>query len=264
MMAANPIQDLPRKRTRGMERLLDVLDYVGNTQRPVSPSEIATQLSAPRSTIYEIVELLLHREYLERDSKSGNLTVGRKAYLIGTTFGRHVTVEQIVRPVLANLSERTGEISELCVIKDWQQLVMFAVEGKREFYFMPKEGALFPLPRSAAGRFLITTLDPKSIRRNIPAEQYQMADGSRLTLRQMLDQSQHAVERGYATIKGAVDPYISCIAAPVYDSNQRCIASVSLVMPLGEVEKREKDLAAAVQDAAETIAQDLSRAGLKL
>jgi DNA-binding IclR family transcriptional regulator len=263
-MATKLIGALPHKRTRGMDRLLDVLDYVGNGQHPASASEIAAQLCAPRSTIYEIVDLLLHREYLERDPKSGDLVVGRKAYLIGTAFRRKVTVDQIVRPVLANLSETTGEISELCVIKDWQQLVLFAMEGKREFYFMPKEGALFPLPRSAAGRFLITTLDPESIRHNIPVEQYRMADGSRLTLRQMLAQSQHAVERGYATIKGAVDPYISCIAAPVYDHNQKCIASVSLVMPLGEVERREKGLAAAVQAAAAIIAQDLARAGLEL
>jgi DNA-binding IclR family transcriptional regulator len=266
--ARGPVDDAgPKKihgdpgRARGVDRLLDILNYFANVREPVSALEIANKLTAPKSSVYEILDMLMSRGYVERIS-SGKFVVGRSAYALGSAFGRQTGLCRIVQPALRRLSNLTGEISEFCVFHQWQQLVVFAESGRRNSYFHSQQGILYPMPMCASGRFLLQSFGPEDIIRNIPPQHYKMANGAVLSPSGFLQASKRAIARGYEVVNGAIDPNISCVAVPVYNAQRKCIAATALVVPLQEFAAREQELVTHLRQATTPLAEAIELAGL--
>ncbi|NEH53884.1 helix-turn-helix domain-containing protein, partial [Rhizobium leguminosarum] len=47
------------KRARGLDRAFEILDFLRQKRQALKPNEIAAQIGAPRSSVYELVNLLL-------------------------------------------------------------------------------------------------------------------------------------------------------------------------------------------------------------
>ncbi len=77
------------KRSRGLERAFEILDYLRVSRAPANPNEIAARIKAPRSTVYELVNLLLSNGVLEYCDDEGRVYLGRKLYFLGVAYEDH-------------------------------------------------------------------------------------------------------------------------------------------------------------------------------
>lgn len=60
------------------------------------------------------------------------------------------------------------------------------------------------------------------------------------------------------------DPHLSCIAVPLLDQEGHCVAAVSLVMPLTELDTRQTGLSALLLQTAEFLTSQLKVVPFKL
>ena len=51
--------DIMARRSRGLDRAFEILDFFRTRRKPMRPNEIAAHIGAPRSSVYELVNLLL-------------------------------------------------------------------------------------------------------------------------------------------------------------------------------------------------------------
>jgi len=246
-------------RAKGTERLLDILEHVGNVGRVGSAGEIAAAIGAPRSSVYTIADILAARGYLER-SDDGSITLGTKIAVLGLAFERHSLVAQTARSIVRALADSTGEIAELNILDNWKQLVLIAENGPRQFYLRSIEGSRHPVPRTASGRLLVDPFDENDISRNIPPGDYSLGNGKTLSFKKFMQEAKDAKAAGYFCTQGLIDPNIACVSAPVVNSKGRCVAAVSLVLPLVDFPNRRDDLVAQVQDAARHLSAKIGSA----
>src|SRR5690606_32495423 len=106
------------------------------------------------------------------------------------------------------------------------------------------EGARFPLPHTASARFLLADHPQEEILRNIPPEHYQLPGGEWLTPEGFLADIEASRGKAIYITRGWVDLRLSCIATPLFGQSGACVAALSLVMPLSEIDERQDELCA--------------------
>ena len=80
-------------RSRGLDRAVEIFQLLHAVRKPIPIGEIARRLKAPRSTIYEIVNLFLAADILEYAGDGSEVFFGRAIYLYAHDyFATHAMV----------------------------------------------------------------------------------------------------------------------------------------------------------------------------
>ncbi|MGF9694240.1 IclR family transcriptional regulator [Rhizobium sp. 0TCS1.26] len=243
-------------RARGTDRLLDVLDLIAAQQQPVTRNAIAAKLGAPRSTVYSIIDALMARGFLDQMEPEGLIVPGRLCGLLGQVYERSAPLARRAREVVTELALATGEVSELDVLQDWTQLILISRSGRGHGYRSAVEGSRFPLPATAAARFLLEGYSIAELERSIPAADFTTPTGMVLSPELLHQEIGEARRQGYWITRAIVDPYVACVTAPVRNREGRCIGVICLVVALQEIDKREAEYIAATTQAAASLSSD--------
>ena len=118
---------------RGLDRAFEILDFLRDSRQPARPNEIAIGIDAPKSTAYELVNLLLKAGVLEYADKEGRVFLGRKLYFLGLAYQAQFDLTRECEAYLDRLAEATRETSQLCMLDGDKYTVAMMREGVRPF-----------------------------------------------------------------------------------------------------------------------------------
>lgn len=242
-----------RSRTSGIDRALQILDYLQRYERPATAYEIARDIGAPLSTIYVIVDDLVEKEMLDRQD-GGLLWLGPRLYHYGLTYARSLDLLTVATQVMHELAESSRETIQVCG-RDGDHMVVLAMEeGKDHFQVTSRVGTRSPLNWTASGRLLVGHL-PDDERRALFARSARPSPTGRAeTDEEALSQSAaSALAAGLSIQAGESDFSVACIAAPVCDSHGACRATISIVVPDAKLKQKDPDLVALVKESARRI-----------
>ena len=130
--------------------LLNVVEY----RQPVTFLELTDAVDFPKTTTHRLVAALEAHGFLHRDEGGALVT--------GSRFAT-ATLAQVARPILAQLSQETGETSLLFVRRGGQRLAIVSIESREELRTGVPVGTLLPMQKGSAGRVLAG--DSEALRR---------------------------------------------------------------------------------------------------
>jgi DNA-binding IclR family transcriptional regulator len=240
--------DAGKGRARGLERAFEILEYLRHSRRPLNPNEIAAGMGGPRSSIYELVNLMLAHGILERDG-GGEVFIGRKLYFLGNAYAERFDLGHEAEKLLDKLASETRETSQLCMLDGNKYTVAQMVEGARPFRISSDVGEPVPIPWTASGRLLVMHMSDAEILDFIPQGDFVQPNGALLEPKVFLKQVAGARRDGYFTQRSATDTFTHCFAAPVM-RDATCIATLCLVAPKDDAAKNHKAYVKALVDAA--------------
>jgi DNA-binding IclR family transcriptional regulator len=107
-------------------------------------------------------------------------------------------------------------------------------EGMRTFRISSDVGEAVPIPWTASGRLLLSHLSDEEILAFIPEDDFKLPDGTWLDPAVFLAEVHGARRDGYFTFDSIADTYTHCFAAPVYQPDGVCVATLCLVAPKGD------------------------------
>ncbi|MGJ4859449.1 IclR family transcriptional regulator [Labrys sp. KB_33_2] len=242
-----------RSRTSGIDRALQILDYLQKVERPATAYEIARDIGAPLSTIYVIVDDLVEKEMLDRQD-GGLLWLGPRLYHYGLTYARTLDLLNVAEQEMHELAHSSGETIQICG-RDGDHMVVLAMEeGKDHFQVTSRVGTRSPLNWTASGRILVGHL-PEAERREIFARSAIASPTGRAETDQnvLAKIAAEALEQGLSIQAGDSDFAVACIAAPIRDNQGACRATISIVVPDRKLEQKDPDLIALVKASARRI-----------
>lgn len=223
------------QRAKGTDRILDILDFFERSDGPATRNAIASAISCPRSTLYTLVDMLIDRGWLTQTS-DGQISPGNKFARLGFAYSRHAKFEQIAREILGNLARDTGEVIELNIIDNWKQLIVLSATLKEHSYLRTVEGAMVPVPATAAARVLLVDIPAAIIAKHVPASDFTLNSGSRISLDELMAEIEQARIDGYFVGYKLIDDFVSTIAVPIFNRRNERIGAVSIVMPTSHLE----------------------------
>jgi DNA-binding IclR family transcriptional regulator len=228
---ADGAQDIVSRRTRGLDRAFEILEFLRVKRQPMRPNEIAVEIGAPRSSVYELINLLLRHGMLDYQGGDGRVFLGRKLYFLGTAYADQFDLMRESEDMLVRLAEETRETAQMCLLEGNKYTVAMMREGSRAFRISSNIGELVSIPWTASGRLLVSHLSDAEILDFIPADDFQLPNGKRLDPASFIAEVRQAAIDGYFTFNSAVETFTHCFAVPVHQSNGQCVATLCLVTP---------------------------------
>lgn len=246
-----------RKRARGIDRAFDILDHLRAVKTPQRPVDIAQALGAPKSTIYDLVGTLLGQGMLEETDAGGTVFLGRRLYFLGLAYSEYFDLSHKVESLMHEITERTSETTQFCMIDGDKYTVAVQVEGNRPFRISGDIGDRTPIPWTASGRLLLGDMSDEEIIDLIPPEDFDLPSGERVDVAGYLAEIREAREAGFFSFDSIVDSFTHCLAAPVCDATGKCVATICIVAPKDDAAKHYDSYRAMLIEAGHTLSKSI-------
>lgn len=252
-------QSVPRRTLLSLNTSLDVLEMLGASKLPMSLAEIARGLGKSKAAVHTVLANLESRGYVDRTFGGSAFVLGIQLWMLGLVAGEQIDLRRLSKPVLADLTAKTGESS---------QVAIYHPPGEVQYL----ERALSPNPVQvivglgerapaycvAIGRALLAFQEHNEIDRAL-AGKLERHSKKTITDRKLIKRQLELVrERGYAINAGEYRGEIVGVAAPIRDHKGKVVAALSVYGPEYRFSpERAESFARAVIDAAKVISAKL-------
>ncbi len=218
-------------RARSIDRAVEIFQLLHTVRKPISIGQIAKRLKAPRSTVYEVVNLFLAAEILEYSGPGSEVYFGRAVHLYAHDYFATHALPREGQEEVRRLAALTGETCQLCMPIGNKYAVVAMQNSTRLFSIGSDIGVLVPIPWTASGRLFVAHMTLDELTAFVPSEDFQTQDGKIIDPARFLSEAKSASERGICVISGLVEEYVTCLAAPVVaEPGGQCVATICFVV----------------------------------
>jgi DNA-binding IclR family transcriptional regulator len=159
------------------------------------------------------------------------------------------------------LAQRTGETVNIAVLSDGAALYMDQAAGSSALQPHNWVGQRIPLHATSNGKVLLSGLEPAEVEVQVPRLPSYTAN-TITTLDALRRELQEVCERGYALAIDELEVGLTAVAAPIRNSHNEVLASMSVSGPTFRIDARRlPSLAEAVIDAAGEVSRRLGWRG---
>ncbi|MEO5321761.1 IclR family transcriptional regulator [Mesorhizobium sp. CC13] len=249
--------DMTSRRARGLDRAFEILNFLRLKRTPLRPNEIASGIGAPRSSVYELVNLLMRQGILEYRGDDGRVFLGRKLYFLGMAYAEQFDLMRECDKLLTHIAEETRETAQMCLLEGNKYTVAQMKEGSRPFRISSNVGDPVAIPWTASGRLLVSHMSDQEILDFIPKEDFRLPNGQWIDPAAFIAEVREAARVGYYTFNSAVENFTHCFAVPVYQADRVCVATLCLVAPREDGLKNHASYLKTLLDAAADLSSRL-------
>jgi DNA-binding IclR family transcriptional regulator len=226
--------------TGSFEKILQVLDILEDSSAGLMFDEIHARLDAPRSTLYRYLKALTDAGLIASLPNTGYSLGPRIAEL---DYKMRTTDPLIVasRPVMTELAQSTQTVALLCRLYRNNVLCIHQESHPDAMRSNYERGRSRPLLRGAASRVILAYMAPRTIARLYEEQPDAFRDADLgAALAEVRAGLKKIRQRGWESVEGQVTPGATGIAAPILDSGDAVIGSLSIT--LSRVRMEEADV----------------------
>lgn len=225
-----------------LSRALQVLSFIAHAEDPVSIPEVVKAVRFPKPTVHRICATLERMGLLARDLEPRRLTVGPTFTGLALSALRATTAMAPCRSVLRNVVDEVQETCTLTVLEFDELVFLDRVESASPLRLQLFAGSRVPLHCTSAGKLFLAMLPAARRSRLIRARPLKRYTDATITDPERLQEELEQIRReqlGHDSgefIEGLV-----ALAAPVFDSNGRMIAAISVNGPAARLRLDRKE-----------------------
>lgn len=211
---------------RSLARGLLVLSKLAEYPDGVSVTEIAEEFDVDKSSASRMLQTLANYGFSEKDRVTQRYVLGPQIVRLSRLALTRMPLRETAKPYLNQLVKQTGECAHLAILAQGKALYIDQEDSPNALSVTSDVGTLSPLHCTALGKVLLTycnapigdNLDTYTVR----------------TITDPID-LQHHVEtiynQGYAVDDEEHHPGVRCVAVPVFDFRDRCVAAIGVSGP---------------------------------
>ena len=143
-------------------RTLLILEVLGQSDRPLSPTEINHEIGLPKQTIHRLCTKLEQEGFLARETDGKKLRPTRRARLMASGI-LHSSRDHIARhQVMQRVAEDVGETVNFVVPDSGGMIYIDRIETDWPFRVQLPVGTHVPFHCTASGKTFLASLSPKA------------------------------------------------------------------------------------------------------
>jgi len=240
------------KYVQTLERSLDILEVLAQSEEPLGVTEIGNRISLHKSTVHRILQTLCYRGYVEKEKNNDRYHLGIKIIELGTRFLNDLEIRNVAAPFLARLAKSFDEVVHLVLPDDGEVVYIDKRESSQVVSMRSKVGRRAPMHCTAVGKAILSTLPEDEVRQILKAKGMPRFTPNTITDPEELLKQLREIRKTKISIEEEENEIgIVCIGTPLFDYSGRAIAAISVSAPASRI--REKGIA--------RIGEELRRAG---
>lgn len=231
-----------RKTIGSVIKAVEIINYIAESDQEMGATEISEGLGYGVSATYHLLNTLKESNFITQNERSKKYQLSLKLWQLGMKAFSQNNLGTALRQFLTKLKKETGETSNLTVL-DRKSIVYIAQEESDKLIKMfTKTGATAPLHCTASGKIFLAYMD--DVKREEILKDYIMTRFTKNTIttkKQLLLELREIKNKGYGFDIEERDEDVSCIAAPIFDTNGEVLACISISGPHTRFTKVNKD-----------------------
>lgn len=237
---------------------LELLEYIcSSPQKDFSLSELSSAFQVNKSTMHRMLRVLTERGYLRQEEKTGRYLLDWKLLELGAQVTAKVGLLEIASPYMEKLARETGETVNLAVLYGKKVVYIHKVESTHFLRTDLRVGTAVPSYCSALGKAMLAWQGEEQLEKILRPDDFVSYTPKTITSLEALKTELTQIrKRGYAVDKEEYIPGIICVAAPIFNRQEKVIAAISIAGPSLRI---SKDKIAAVGELVRSSTAEISR-----
>lgn len=232
------------KRERGstIERVLDILDTVAASTKPLSATEINDVLGLPKATAHRLCSELESRGYLLKRINGKSYQPGNRMFDMAVGVLANARFSATRHAILTELSEKVGETCNIAYADGLAMAYSDRVETQAPLRLQFPIGMRVPLYCTASGKLYLSTL-PRPRRKSV-IEKLHLEKRAKNTITDVdvLMAEIDTIEKRQVSIDNQeLYDDIIAIAVPIKDKHDRFYSSLAIQAPVSRVSVDNSD-----------------------
>ena len=243
---------------RAVDRALDIMLCFTREEPTRSLTQIAESVHMSKTTVYRLLATLETKRFINRDKDTGMYRLGFRIVEMASLVLQNTELRRWMQPYLKSLSEQYGETVDLSVLDGSHVIYLEVIESPQRVKLAAAIGHSLPAYFTASGKALLAFAPDEQVQK-ILAENIAEHDGATgLTISKALEDLGKVVERGYAVSEQEYEEHINAVAAPIFDTDRRAVASIAIVGPSFRLSgERLPELGESIKKTADAISREI-------
>jgi len=229
-IAAAPASEEPdRSAVKSLRKALAVLNALANAERALTVAEVAISAGIARPTAYRFVQTLVAAGYLAQDPADGRLSMGFAVLPLASSLLDRNRMRKEALPHLQTLAQQTGERANLGVLYRDRVMYVAGVEKPALPTIYSRFGKSAPAHCSSLGKAILAFEPETEVRALIARKPLTAFTPNTITNPAVFAKELTETRlRGYAVDRAEHAPGSCCVAAPIFDANNRPIGAIGV------------------------------------
>jgi IclR family acetate operon transcriptional repressor len=232
------------KRERGstIERVLDILETVAASPKPLSATDINEVLGLPKATAHRLCSELEAQGYLLKRINGKSYQPGNRLFDVAVGVLANARFSATRHAILTALSEKVGETCNIAYPDGLSMAYSDRVETKAPLRLQFSIGMRVPLYCTASGKLYLSTL-PKSRRKSVISKLHleKHAKNTITDLDLLLAEIDLIDKRQVSIDNQELYDDIIAIAVPIKDKHGRFYSSLAIQAPVSRISADSSD-----------------------
>ncbi|MEM8649498.1 MAG: IclR family transcriptional regulator [Pseudomonadota bacterium] len=205
-----------------------VMDILSHAPKPLAFSEIIEKTGFVKSSTHRILSVLQNEELVEYDKNNRSYSTGPRLRDWARSAWRRKDLQQIASNFMYALSEETGMNSALSIL-DGDAILYIRTVDVIQLRYASHTGDRAPLHNTAAGKVFLANMSERRQQELLSQLSFEKFTENTLQSSTALKAQLNQVrEEGFAKSLGEELLHVTGIAAPIWDSEDKVIACLSL------------------------------------
>lgn len=244
-----------------IERAITVLEFLAQSRRGFSVSEMSRRLGIPKSSTHLILTTLERRGFLQKNTQTGRYCFGLQLVSLSRSALENLDLREEAKPFLQSLMQRTGLTVHLAVLERNEAVIIEKVEAPGLLKLATWIGRRLDVNCTGVGKALIAFLPEDEFDRLVRAKSFaRHNDRTIISIGAMKRELARVRQLGFAFDDEEDEIGLRCVGAPIFDATQKTVAAVSVAGTTHQIPvERVSALASIVKQAAEETSARLGR-----
>lgn len=212
-----------------VKRALELLHLIG--QAPMNVKEIAGALGIHNSSASRLAATLRRNNYLRKNSQ-GKYDLGYAIFELAFLLRERLDIIKVSLPFIEELNAATGETIHLAVFDGKSVVYINKIDSSHSIRMYSRVGKKVQPYCTAIGKVLLASMPKDDLLKYLEGvELIKYTDNTITDKESLLLELEEIKKCGLAWDRGEHEKDIVCVACPVYDFNNKAIASISISVP---------------------------------
>ncbi len=212
-----------------LDRALTILELLANSRTGLSLPELVERSGLPKSSLHCLLVTLERRGYLHRHQHTTRYMFGMKLFSLANMALSGLKLREQAAPYLRTLMEKTGLTVHMAILEHNEAVLIAKVEPPGIFRLATWIGKRMDVHCTSLGKAIIAYLPCSELDRILKEHGLPRHNDNTLASPKKLKAELAKVARlGYAIDDEEDEIGLRCAGAPIFDHENRVIASISV------------------------------------